>query len=407
MGAFGSGKPWLWIGGAALGALVAWRVLEPSEVAAAAALRPAPVVAGRALTPDGRPVAGVAVSLRAGARTVAEATSDADGAFRVAAAGTETAAAPWRLRVDPPEGFRAADRSVVLDHAAEQSIVVVVDEEPGLAGRLVDAYGAPLAGVPLEWTSPDGTTLRATTRDDGRFALDAARGAGRWTVRLLDRGEEREVELELTGNRLAPTGGGELALVATAVRHVAVELPGAPPWDVDWRAELFAAADGGWAEPRAAGRLVRGAPDRVVLEPFDDAAGSWVLTLRSDDGLWFATARVEGAALASGEPIVLPVLGRGLLEVTVRGDARGAVVRAAPLDAAAERWLAEGASASAAPPAGIEAAIDGGGHAELGPLAAGAWLAWIGADGEPLAPRRVEVRGGERASVVLERAGAH
>jgi RNA polymerase sigma-70 factor (ECF subfamily) len=201
-------------------------------------------VAGHVLAADGTPVAGARVALHLPARLVRVETrfpsgisyepdvlTDADGRFEL----------PWLPAVDDArlsiekDGFAHIElRLDELGDAPEALGLTLAEEQrgPELAGRTLDAAGAPIAGAVL---SLDWTTL-ATSDPEGRFRLPLAEvDAERVTVRAaalgflplertLDPRAVTELELVFTGPALA-LAGVVLTSDGTPHANAAVWLP--------------------------------------------------------------------------------------------------------------------------------------------------------------------------------------
>jgi RNA polymerase sigma factor (sigma-70 family) len=150
--------------------------VEPSapETAAAATRR----IRGRVFGPDAFPRAGVEVNFDCGLEPPPRATSGAGGAFELVVPAADG---------KPREGvLRAADPSLVnvsvgwVRAGREAEPIVVVAPARDLGGKVVDASGAPLAGVQLALQPPEGfmrrldAVLDATERSDAKTTSDAA-----------------------------------------------------------------------------------------------------------------------------------------------------------------------------------------------------------------------------------------
>jgi Carboxypeptidase regulatory-like domain len=130
-------------------------------------------------TGPGRPATGITVTIT-GAGATDSVVTDAAGAFRVESRG----AGSYRVSAEVPERFYsdAPARLVTLpDLRACANADAIVHDNGHLSGRVVDAAGRPLAGLPIELgsaatasTTPDGrgrAGRRTVTGRDGRYTL--------------------------------------------------------------------------------------------------------------------------------------------------------------------------------------------------------------------------------------------
>lgn len=130
-------------------------------------------IRGRLVDGDGRALAGWNVELRLDrlpSRTVARATSAADGAFHLPACPP----LPGRLALFPPRGEPLLPSFVLGDVTAGADLGDVTASDAALAvvrGRVLDATGAPLADARLLLVPRTGTAAHpARTDSSGRFA---------------------------------------------------------------------------------------------------------------------------------------------------------------------------------------------------------------------------------------------
>jgi protocatechuate 3,4-dioxygenase beta subunit len=258
-------------------------------------------VAGRVVDEAGEPVAGAAVVVVATGGKRSRATSDAAGAFHIAAVGlgSITATATAGDRASAP-----TDVAVEAGGVADLELVVVGGT---IAGVVVDPSGRPIEGVMV--SAKSGPSEASTDTDPaGRFVLRPL-AAGSYRVEAIrSLGQVEDVSVEAT------TGATDVRLVlaGTGTLTGVVMLDGAPVTDYYVGMSQFAAvaygdmvgshtADGRFTQKVAAGRYV------VVV---------------AGDG--FATKELEGIELADGATVDV-----GVIAVERGGVVRGRVVDAA------------------------------------------------------------------------------
>lgn len=283
-------------------------------------LAPAGPVVGQVHDTSGQPVAGVDLRLRRGARTVARATSAADGSFELRVdPGLAPGPGAWRAHVEPPVGWDAEPRSLLLDPA-----------RPGPLSFWVDPP-SPLAPTPGWELRLDLVGPRDLPRVGWRAELFAER-SGSWPVPLglgeFRPGAPPTVHFEaLPSAETGTDDGGGLRLVLTredglwygSAGFVAPTEAGASPFVpviVQGRALVHVAVQGEAVAGRvlgatelngpaeawlAAGTPAEGRPEhgaqmlvpkegRVTLGPLE--VGTWLLWLEQD-GRTGAPRRVD------------------------------------------------------------------------------------------------------------------
>ena len=148
-------------------------------------LHPAPRFSGRIVSAaDGRPVAGALVwpANRSGAFVL----SDREGRFGWSEKTANEKVAPeWRVRAMAP-GFLPLSLSV--EPAAPNATAPTLKLEPAAAirGQVVDAHGAPLAGVTLEALPTSEAQMRHALHPDWIDLKSLSDAAGRFELRQLD-----------------------------------------------------------------------------------------------------------------------------------------------------------------------------------------------------------------------------
>ncbi len=150
-------------------------VTQPAGASVAAAPLGTRAIRGRVFGPDAFPLAGIEVVFEGGVTPAPRATSGSGGAFEI------------RIPTSDRVGVvRAADPALVnvavgiVRAGREVEPIVVVARARDLAGKVVDAAGAPLAGAQLALEPPEGfmrrfdAVLDATERTDAHATSDAA-----------------------------------------------------------------------------------------------------------------------------------------------------------------------------------------------------------------------------------------
>lgn len=173
------------------------------------------VIAGRVVTPDGRPAGDGAIELRWG-----EGTNDFTPAGRIAADGTfrwtttdeaEIVLRAWPWKAPPSQALSFACR----DGARyEGAVFTLQDRRPDVDGLLVDARGAPVphAYIDLAPLAPGGMAQQERTDEHGRWSVyQLPAGAYQVTAYAAGRGVVAAViEAPGTDVRLALGGTGRI-----------------------------------------------------------------------------------------------------------------------------------------------------------------------------------------------------
>lgn len=130
-------------------------------------LAPEAVLGGTLEDETGRPLEGLEVSLRRRKESLGRARSDAGGRFLL----EPLPAGEYELVLGDPDGpLRPPETLTLAPGDPPRTIVLPVLLALGL--RVVDAEGAPVAGVRLEGTGKPGGRLQGVTDDDGRLRVE-------------------------------------------------------------------------------------------------------------------------------------------------------------------------------------------------------------------------------------------
>lgn len=158
-----------------------WVELAGADVNVVVKVRCEPTVNGLVLDGEGAPIANAMVSLQS-SKDGETATTDATGRFVL-----HQPAGEYRLKVSH-ERYREAEQPLTVP---AKDVTVVLDAGGSIAGKVVDASGAPLAGVEVmaipgmledmlrELEGSSGS--KATTDGEGRFQVKGLL-AGRWVL---------------------------------------------------------------------------------------------------------------------------------------------------------------------------------------------------------------------------------
>lgn len=122
------------------------RVWDPADGPVELRLDPGARLVGRVLGPDGAALEGATLTLLSPEGAYRTTVSAADGGFLLEGLPASTRA---RLDVQAPGCAVQVVQPLVLDPLVEARATVRLEDEAPLAGRLTDADGRPLAGVPL------------------------------------------------------------------------------------------------------------------------------------------------------------------------------------------------------------------------------------------------------------------
>jgi hypothetical protein len=146
---------------------------EPAAIATAVRR-----IRGRVFGPDAFPLAGVEVAFECGVEPAPRAVSGIGGAFELEVASKDGKGSEGVVRTSDPS---LVDVSVgMVRTGREVEPIVVVAPARDLAGEVVDASGAPLAGVQVALEPPEGfmrrldAVLDSTERSDAHATSDAA-----------------------------------------------------------------------------------------------------------------------------------------------------------------------------------------------------------------------------------------
>jgi protocatechuate 3,4-dioxygenase beta subunit len=149
-------------------------------------LTPAFMVRGRITDPNGKAIPAATVSLRAsmpGWRTDAAPAvfTDANGFYETRTVPAPTENFRYRLEVRA-EGFGPGEHGefsfgTAQDRKVEVAPIVLMPADKSISGVIVDANGAPVAGVPIFITGPRGSRIgqprhQSSSDEHGRFAID-------------------------------------------------------------------------------------------------------------------------------------------------------------------------------------------------------------------------------------------
>jgi protocatechuate 3,4-dioxygenase beta subunit len=185
-------------------------------------LSPAFMVRGRITDPDGKAIPAAIVSLQAsmpgwGTDAAPAVFTDANGFYEVCAVPASTENFRYRLEVRA-EGFGPVRQGklpfgTAQDRKVEVAPIVLMPADKSISGVIVDANGAPVAGVPIFITGPRGNRTgqprqQSSSDEHGRFAVDgvcagplriqAAFGSRPGGAGFLDaKGGDRDVEVVL------------------------------------------------------------------------------------------------------------------------------------------------------------------------------------------------------------------
>lgn len=302
-------------------------------------------------------------------------------------------------------GHRASRLTVSVPPGGTASVDVLLDTGLTIAGKVVDAAGAPIAGAAL-WAYPAEVMtgqqqdveamrpLQATSADDGSFTL---RGLEERSY-ALGASATGYVQRSVTPPVRRP-GGDPVVLTLTATRR----LRGRVVLD-------------GTTESAGAGIEVEVEP--VSASPWSGASAGTATTdedgafeVADLDGARFTiTARGRGLTTADRVAVTLPAAGeapevvvpvrRGatlLLTVLEKGSRRPIAAAAVFVSRGARSW--GGAT-------GTETNTGADGRAPLDGLAAGEWTVTITHEGHASASRTVIVRSGDPEPLVVELAPA-
>jgi protocatechuate 3,4-dioxygenase beta subunit len=280
-------------------------------------LAPGAAVEGRVVDGEGRPVAGAWVrpvedrGVRTFGRISASATTDGDGRYVLDGLPT----GPRSIAAEDDQGRRGVGEIDV--RAGENRLDIRLSGGAEVAGRVVDAEGAPVAGaeVMLLAGGRGWTRRQTTTGGDGGFRFEAVED-GEYRVRASKQGHAT-AESEPVRVAGAPVGGLEvrlqaggaivgrvLGLEADALARVEIAAARTQAMDykptrVDYegRYRIAPVAPGEWrvwAEVPNTGRRAEG---RVTLAP---GASEATLDLDFTTGLTLSGRVVRGGAAVSG-----------------------------------------------------------------------------------------------------------
>lgn len=305
-------------------------------------LIPGTTLAGRVLRPDGSPAgAGLTVAaLRPGRAfgfddvVLRESATDTEGRFElIGLDGTR-----FVVAADGPDVLAGRSEAFDLELGGERRDLELSLRVGGsVAGTVVDADGAPLAGYqvratfdighmmgPASLSAMSGPTGRTETDEAGAFRI-AGLGRGPFSVMAVDPADQRIVA------RVDGVGQGEdsLELVArppTAIEGIAMDETGSPIASLE--VQMARLASGSMGDIRAARRRTVTGPDGAFR--FEDVLpGNYELWSRTEthasiEGLRVvvqgdtpATVTLEAARAASASGVVLAPDGRPVADAEV------------------------------------------------------------------------------------------